>query len=162
MPKNNVGQMKMFETIAVLIVFFFFIAFGLIFYGMIKSKTMQSEHESRLESNAIELAQKVSFLSELDCSQTGIQKENCFDRYKIKAFSNLLNQSAEYYFFIFGFSKIKINQIFPQQEEYIIYDRPKSSFSSAIMTPIPIVVYDEIASKLGRYYFGVMEVTIYD
>ena len=94
MPKNNVGQMKMFETVAVLIVFFFLIAFGLMFYGMIKSKTMQSEKEDRLQSNAIELAQKVSFLSELDCSQTSIKKENCFDRYKIKAFSNILNESA--------------------------------------------------------------------
>ena len=154
----------MFETIAVLVVFFFLIVFGLAFYGMMSAKSFEREGERLLQLEAVNLAQKVSFLSELDCSQTAIQKENCFDKYKIEAFSSLLNSSLdaqEYYFYTFGFSSIKLRQIFPESKDYVIYDRPKQRWTSQLMTPIPIVIYDEPAGRLGKYSFGVLEVITY-
>lgn len=156
------AQIKMFETIAVLIIFFFLIAFGIVFYGMIKTKGITEESEKLLQTKSVILSQKVSYLSELDCSQTAIQKENCFDKYKVHAFSKLVAQNKEYYFPIFGFSKVVIQQIFPKEQEYIIYNNPKERYSNSLMTPIPIVIFDETASRLGKYYFGILEVTMYD
>ena len=161
---SSKGQIKMFETIAVLIIFFFLIVFGLAFYGMMSAKGFQRESERLLQLEAVGLAQKVSFMSELDCSQTAIQKENCFDKYKIEAFAGMLNSSIDaqdYYFFSFGYATIKLRQIFPEERSYVIYEKPKKRWTTQLLTPIPIVIFDETASRLGTYSFGVLEVITY-
>ena len=48
-----------------------------------------------------------------------------------------------------------------QISEYVIYERPKTQWTNQLLTPIPIVIYDETASRLGTYSFGVLEVITY-
>jgi len=47
--KTKKAQIKMFETIAVLLIFFVLIGFGLIFYGRIQEKTIQETAEGNFE-----------------------------------------------------------------------------------------------------------------
>jgi len=83
------SQIKMFETIAVLIVFFFLIGFGMTFYFMIAKSGAKKEAERAQSLKVIQVLQKISHLPELDCIRVGVETENCFDLIKLRLYIRL-------------------------------------------------------------------------
>ena len=159
--KNKKSQIKMFETIAVLIIFFVLIGFGLVFYSSIQGQQFQEKQEENFELKAIQTAQLVSFLPEIQCSSDGIITNDCFDILKIEAL-NYVNTGKirdEYYFDTFGFSEITIDQIYPiPVVSWIIYKKPLDSYKTKSSIQIPISLYDASSRK---YNFGVLNVAVY-
>jgi len=163
MPNNLLrkAQIKMFETVMVLVIFFFLLAFGLVFYARYHSFSVTEKINQNFELRAIEIAQSVSFMPELQCSNFDGVREDCVDRLKLEAFRELLNRDEvlrnEYYYDLLGQSRISFKQVYPESSyEIVIYDRPgtgtKSSFN------IPILLYDPIEHE---YNTGVMTVEVY-
>lgn len=165
-PAARAGQIQLFETIAVLLVFFVIVGLSLSFYFFISKSSAQREHQRATELSAITTAQKVSTLPELDCIQVGVHVEKCFDELKVRAFQDLISRSnaQDAYFDTLGYSRLALRKIFPQAgAPIILYDNvPTSGQAASISTEktfLPINTFDPITKTYG---FAVLEVTFYE
>ena len=154
------GQIQMFETIGVLIVFFFLLVAGAAIYFNIQASSLQKELQKQAQSRSLQAAQRAMFLPELDCSFVSVQRENCFDILKLTAFPEVLDEiGPEAYFRMFGFATINVTEIYPEQKSYpLIYDNPPDEYFRAIKSRSPVILYDPV---LETSAFGLMEVTTY-
>jgi len=151
----------MFETIAVMLVFFFLLAFGLSFYFVIAKAGAQREHDRTMQLQAIQTATRISHLPEFDCVKVGVQIENCFDKFKVAQFSNLIQDvhMRDAYFDIFGFVDVTLRKLFPGDEEnYTIYSNPLPDVGYDL-TQLPVLVYSPVEDSFA---FGVLEVRFYE
>ncbi len=158
-PKR--AQIKMFETIGVLVVFFFILISGTVFYFNIQKSAMQKELAKQAQTKSLQAAQRAMFFPELDCSFASIQRENCFDRFKLAAFAQVMSQPAakEAYFGIFGYAVINVTEVYPDPGfSAMIYDNPPELYVRAIKSRSPVLLYDPIGKRAA---FGLMEVTTY-
>ena len=162
--KNKKSQIKMFETIAVLLIFFVLVGFGLIFYSGIQKQGFQEKQEENFELMAIQTAQLVSFLPELQCSSDGIITDDCFDILKVEALREIINNPQnqklknEYYYDLFGFSSISIEQIYPPGVSWLIYERTTERTKAKSSIMIPVSLYD---ASSREYNFGVLNIEVY-
>lgn len=156
------GQIKLFESIAVMFIFFLLVAGGFAVYGKFATYNFKHEQSIQESKEAIETAQTVSLLPEFICSDEIVQ-ENCFDLYKVKAFSKYINQSAGtndllYYFDLFQFSTITL-EVFDLRSfnstHYLIYDNKLDKYVSKSNVYYPITVYEPV---LDIMRFGILTV----
>lgn len=151
----------MFETIAVLLIFFVLVGFGLIFYGRIQAGSFQATQEENFELKAIQTAQLVSFLPELQCSSNNIIIDDCFDILKVEALSEFIEQNPniknEYYYDLFGFSSITIEQVYPSELSWKVYERTLTGNKAKSSIKIPVSLYN---ASSRSYNFGVLTVDV--
>jgi len=153
------AQIKMFETVGVLVIFFFLLVSGGVFYFRIQESSLERELAKQAQLRSLEAAQRATFLPELDCSLVGIQRENCFDMFKLEVFTGILAQHVEEYFQMFGYSTVVVRQVYPERGfNMTIYDYPLDEFKYAPKSLIPVLLYDPIGRSSS---FAVMEVTTY-
>jgi hypothetical protein len=154
------AQIKMFETVAVLAVFFFLLIVGALFYFGAQNSALKQEKFKAAEQIGFQIALKALYMPELDCSFLATQKGNCIDSIKLEKLSELLETEQEEYFETFGYSKITINTIStdttPDQTITLYYNELENS--EIIPTRSPILVYDQIQDT---YTFGIIEVLVY-
>lgn len=159
------AQMKIGESVAVLMVFFVLVVVGIVFWSRYSTVQMKAQQETDVLSRAIKVSQTVTFLSELQCSTLEVIKFSCFDFYKIQAMQSLLMDPnyananrSNYYFNIFGFSNITVYTIYPKTESFNIYDFPGGNITGFISTQVPVSVLDPINNKFS---FGYVDVAVY-
>lgn len=158
--RERKAQIKMGETIAILFVFFFILVIGAVFYVRLQASSTQQSLTETFERRAVSLSQVISFLPETQCTEANVVKPSCFDLYKVEALAEL-SDSAEYkQFYIreLGISKIEIDQIYPAGQRWTIFNNTPDFFIEAPITRFPITLYDAPDEK---YYFGILEVTVY-
>lgn len=160
------SQMKMMETISVLIIFLILLVFIMIFYiGMSKSTSGKTEDE-RSSLKAIEISQYASYMPEFQCSSKNIIKENCYDILKMNAFidftTNYYNGSLVLnttYYDLFKYSKIFVYEIYPDDRNWTVYEKfPPKGVIGSKESHIPISLYD---ATTDEYTFGILNVKIY-
>ena len=148
------------ESVGILFIFFILVMFSFVFYMNVMQSSAKSDSEENIQLKAIGIAQKASFLPELQCSEENIRQENCIDLLKLEASANLLSENNLYYYDIFEFSDIKVKRVFPfgNAHEWILYNHSSSNYSSKLSTFIPTSLYDPETKK---YDFGVLSVEVY-
>jgi hypothetical protein len=158
--KSRKAQVKMFETIAVLVVFFFLLVFGVSFYFVIQRSSYNRQVERNAQLLSVQLSQKISDIPELDCALAGIQIDNCIDKIKLETFRELMEDDLKMvsYFDTLGYSEIYVKEIYPEAERHDIYRLDPPSFTSAYMNHIPVLLYDSIGKKFS---FALLEVRTY-
>lgn len=156
--RGKKSQIQMLETIAVLAVFFILIIFGFIFYSKVIKSDIGNEKDENVQLNAIKIAQRASSLPELACSSGGVAVDNCIDIGKLEAMFGIINENEAHYFDKFSFSKITVNEVYPDEKEWTIYDRPLEEYSYKSATNIPIALFDSIG---GKNSFGVMSIVVF-
>lgn len=158
--RNMRGQIQMFETIAVLLVFFFIMSFALGFYFFISKAGAAREAVRIQQAQAIEAAQRLTTLPELDCVKGGVGIERCVDELKIAALTKLLEDEDvnDYYFNTFGYTKFDIRRVYPSNQTFEVYERPSPQEQGYTFTQIPILMYNAINDSFA---FGVVEVSHY-
>lgn len=164
--KTTKAQMQMGETIAVLVVFFFLLVIGLVFYANIASTKAEESRYKNTELESVNVMKRALSLPELQCSHNNIVDESCVDRLKATAMKALINNPDESvktsYFDIFGSSTISIIQIYPSPSAFempiLLYDFKPATFSSKLNTSIPISIYNPLTKS---YAFGIMETVTY-
>ena len=154
------SQMKMGETIAVLIVFFMILFFGIFFYANMERKNIQSRLEKMEEEKSIDISQIISFLPELKCTAENVTKSLCIDKLKKEVFaSNIGDQYSQYYQSHFSNTKIELAEIYPSSGEYLtIYEGVTSD--EYFTTYIPVSLFDPTEYP-GRYTIGLLKVTYF-
>ena len=146
------------ESVAILFIFFILLIFGFVFYANVMRSSAKVELEENIQLKAIAIAQKASFLPELQCSEENVRKEDCIDLLKLESASSLLDSNNIYYFDIFQFSKIYVEKIYPGQQIWPLYNNTLTNYTNKLSTFIPISLFDP---KLDNYNFGILVVETY-
>jgi len=166
------AQIKMGETMAILLVFFILLGLGLIFYGAVQQTSIKESGREAFQRESVKIALKTTFLPELQCSKKNFATENCMDLYKLAALSSVINPGSPNYdpdLFLFyqrdfGDSVITVQEIFPSLgETYTLYknEPPNIEDYDSIPTFIPISIRNPTKSLGSQYVFGVLNVTVF-
>lgn len=171
MPRNKAAQVRLTETIAVLFIFFILVLFGIIFFYKYQTIALKQQQEELLGARAIDTTLKVLFMPELSCTKGSAEPEdNCFDLIKLKHANNTFKEYlTKYYFNIFSYSRIYVQEVYPNQEEIILYDKEKppredgsQGWERKEPTFFVITLKDEIkGASLPHYGFGYLVVEVY-
>jgi len=151
------AQIRMGETIAVLIIFFFLLVFGAIFYANIQRSKIISSNEEVYQQESIRVSQMVSYFPELQCSADNIIDDNCYDKYKLDSAESHINSNVNFYFPFFLYTEIVIDEIYPETNHWVVYNYSLNR-SQPMYTYIPISLYEPIEKK---YSFGVLSISYY-
>jgi hypothetical protein len=155
------AQIKLFETVGVLVVFFFLLITGTVFYFNMQESALRKELQQQSQLRSLQAAQRAMFLPELDCSFVSVTRENCFDKLKLKALQGVIAdnlRAQEFYFGLFGFANVTVREIYPGGETFPIYDNTPDQYTRGPKSHSPVLIYDPVAKYYG---FGIMEVTTY-
>jgi hypothetical protein len=156
---NKKAQMQMVENIAILIVIVFILMFGFIFYSRLHSGKIVERHREYSELELVEATQKIINLPELSCSIESVVDVSCVNKLKAEAFLelNLTKDYFEYYNSMFGFSRVSIKSVFPDNNtDFLIYENKFESDFNEDSIFVPITIYDSITQE---YNFGYIQVT---
>lgn len=145
----------------VIFIFIVLVFIGMIFYAKFQTGEVQESTKEQFRQQSIEIANLIQFLPELQQTYKNITYIS-FDLYKIMAFNELIAADStlqdNYYFDLFGFSVIKINQIYPQltlpDGEWVLYNKT-ANYSTYYLTYIPISIYNAVEDKKN---FGVLTI----
>lgn len=153
----------MSETIAVLFIFFVLVLFGIIFYYKYQQVSIVEKQNELLGARAIETTLKTLFLPELICSKGEAESEdNCFDMLKLRSINETFKRHLEdYYFDIFSYSKIYVQEVYPGNSTYVLYDKEKPGYTRVEPTFFVVTLRDEIAGRgeeLHKYGYVAVEV----
>ena len=166
--KNKKAQLKMFENVGVLVVFFFLLGIAVVFYFNHQSQAFAIEQKKLLELRSLQLAQQVQNLPELDCHYGSVRIDGCIDKIKLNIFKDIILNNKEKYYDLFGNSNITIKEIYPQQKEDTLYEEiPLNKFVSRVYK-IPLLLFDSTdqnahcKGQLGRCSLAILDVTYYE
>ena len=149
------------ESVAILFIFFVLLVFGFVFYMNVMKGSAKVDIEENIELKAIGIAQRASFLPELQCSEENVRVENCIDLLKLQAAADLLRSNNIYYYDIFEFSDIKVRRIFPDytgQNEWLLYSNPLADYTNKLSTFLPSSLFNP---KTKKYDFAILVVEVY-
>ena len=155
------AQIKMFETVGVLIVFFFLLAVGSVIYFGVQKSALQKEKVKASEQYAFQIVLKSLYMPELDCSFLVTQKDNCIDKIKLKKLTNLIKSNESVlldYYNDFGYADITVEEAFPGSESWKLYGNKPEDYTAKLTTQSPILLYDPWQDS---YAFGIIGVNVY-
>jgi len=150
--------MRSLETIAVLIIFFIILVFGISFFFNFQKESFKQASREFNEKRAVSLASSLITLPELSCSELG-STQLCIDELKLKASAEIINKNRKDYSDLLGNSKISIKKLFPDEKSFDLYDFSQITNPQKSIIRIPITLFDPIANKRSYAY---LEVTTYN
>ncbi len=164
-PLKKQAQIRMAETIAILFIFFILVALGISFYAKYREVSFEESKEEMVQARAIRTTLKALFLPEVICSRGDAEpEENCVDMLKARHFQEALHDEFnETYFELFSFSKISIQELYPNNQELVLYDSPKLDIKKKENTFFIVALRDETLGERGvpQYGFGYLKVEVY-
>ena len=158
------AQIKMFETVAVLIVFFFLLITGSVFYFGLEQSSLDREKADAQQQYATQIALKSLYLPELDCSFLLSQRDNCIDLFKLFAFSSLFKKASENtqfqadYASTLGITTIVVSEVYPDRFSVMLRNETPEGNTAQEKSLNPILLYN---ATTDDYAFGILEVTTY-
>lgn len=159
------SQARMIETIAVLFIFFILIGLGMVFYIKYSRISLKEKEEKIIQEMAQDIARKTLHLPELVCSSGEAEPEGfCFDLMKLRhANKTFSNHFADYYFDLFPYVYLKVVQVYPEYQEWLLYNKSKPKMNSKHLNYFVVVLKDEKRNfeNKGKYSFGFLEVGVY-
>jgi len=163
LKKSKKGDIQIYSTIFVLLVFFLIMAIGLIFYlKAMKTSVINSAQEIAIDKFSL-LLNTVITMPELRYSFHGSQSE-ALDTTKLTSFQTLLNSNKLYYQRYFGkISSIEIQQVYPQADEVLCTEKNYPQCSKWVIysngdkglvysTSILLYYPQEDKYKIGKIY----------
>lgn len=160
------AQIKLFETIGVLVIFFFLLSTGVVFYFKMQESGLRKELLQYSEQKRFQTVQKALYLPELECSFAGVPKEICVDKFKLAGLEKLLREQpnlAMNYFGLFGYARVVVREISPDSGfEAVLYSKTPDEYRASLKSFSPVLIYHPEKDVRGFYGFGVMEVTSYE
>ena len=154
----------MTETIAILIIFFILVMFGLIFFSQVQRTTFDQRSATAAGERAISVSLRAAFLPELVCTKgDNVEVRDCIDLTKLDAAADVIEQNSDYYFDIFQYSTVRVEQYYPASQSWTLYSRtrdgrPADENTPKASTPVPMSLFDPFTRE---YSFGVLIIDVY-
>ena len=159
------AQMQMTETIAILFIFFILVGLGISFYAKYRAVAFENQKEELLQARAVRTTLKALFLPEILCSRGSAEpEENCVDLLKAKHFQDELKPFFNHYYFeMFSYANITVQQIYPTEGKWVVYENPKDNYENSERTYFIVTIRDETSGERGipAYGYGYMMVEVY-
>ncbi len=163
MKLSKKAQIRMTETVSVLFIFFILVAFGMLFYGKYQEGAVLEKEEELFVKKAQDITTKLIYLPEIACTRGDSEAEAfCFDLMKLRSAGQVLED--DYYFDIFSFARITINQTYPKKEEdIIIYERLPNEIKKITPSRFIVALKDqsEGINGVSSYHFGFVKVEVF-
>lgn len=155
------AQIQLGESTAVVMVILILIVVGLFIAYQFWSADQQTVIEEQKDLDAIALATKVSYLPEIHCTFLGDTSSNCFDKYKLVYFANLMSnpQETSYYYDLFGYARIELIEVYPTNTTYLLYENNKATIQSEKPIYMPCKVYDVYDDSYSFAYIKVTKIS---
>ena len=169
--KRTKAQLQTTETIFVIFLILIIIVIGFVVYSKFHQENIEQEQRENRAKQAIELANRMSFWPELECSASGAQQFVCLDRIKLNVLSDFINKSRHtdsqafnYYYDLLGDSQIIVKEAYPsnthtyKKDYWTLYNNPGRTKNQNIIW-VPVNLYNPLSRT---YAFGVMEIILYE
>lgn len=159
---NKKSQIKLFESIAVLVIFIVLVSIGVRFYASVQTSSLREAQIKFSRLDSVKTSIIISNMPELSCSFEGITDTSCTDLYKILAWESLTNDPndlsfRDYYYTQLGKSLIRIEELYPQQKSIIVYNETEEGASSDYLM-VPTVIHRPSDKK---NLFGILHIRTY-
>ena len=169
------SQIRIAESMAVVVIFFMLLFFGYSFYIRQQQVSFSETLKENSQNQIIQLAQKIYFLPELQCS-TGYKlvREGCYDRDKVEEFSKLMQDTSKLTFYkdILDITLIEVYQVYPSLNFDLsntnatqigtLYNQSalaqQAKYDSQEVIYMPISLYEPINKT---YDFGYLKITYF-
>ena len=164
MDKKRKAQIKMGESIIILFIFFILVVFGLVFYASISKYTSGKAAVEAEEMNVENIQKELRFLSEIQCTESGNTRFDCYDIGKIIATQESIQENYDYYAqTVFLQTNISFMEVFPGSEEWGLYEPVFTednlmNVKGGSAFQIPVTLFDPIED---RYNFGYVSIMVY-
>lgn len=149
------AQIKMFETIGVLVVFMIIVAIGLQFYGRIQQQSLEDMKNKFQQFDSVKMSLLVSHLPELICTSRDIVEGACFDHDKLIIFADHEVDKHDLYVELLGDSVVWVDIVYPVEQTFVIYNGTVGDDYTFTLTPHPVNIYN---SSSRTYMMGVLYV----
>ncbi len=160
------AQIQTLETIAVLFIFFILLAFAMIFFASIQKSKSYSRVSELQKIESMKIAQGAINLPEISASRRGIAGVNTIDITKMTAFSKVVAENFDLRKGIYeeklGPSKITVMEIYPSDNEWILYDNPPLKYKSSFNYFVPVSLYNPLDIPSGNYSVGLMRIEYFN
>ncbi len=154
------AQMKMGESIAILIIFMFLVVFGLVFYIRFSLSNLDKKAAEKADLLAIQAVQQVQTLPEFQCSVRGKVEFHCIDMLKLDAFSRLPPNDLQIYTSIFPQTYITVYQIYPTSRTWKIYGGEIPKKKTQLAFYVPVGLFNATEGDMGTVNFGYVNITV--
>jgi hypothetical protein len=138
------AQIQMSENVIILFLFFILLAFGVVFFTKVQGAKTEMQVQEDIQGRALQTAQKVTFLPEIQCSKDNVVTSDCYDLFNLLAMSRLAErgESHTYYASLLGNAIMTVYAVFPinATEPFVIYNNSKENYTSINTAYIPIRV----------------------
>ena len=159
------SQIQLGENIIILFIFFILLIFAVVFFTRLQSTKIGKKISEDIEGRSLEISQRIQFLPEFQCSKNNAEiRSGCYDEYSIYGLEALNPNEKEYYFDIFGFSRVSVQKLFPTKKDPdIIYSREIANATNIIVTNTPIILcsFVDQGQAKGKCSFGVLKVEVF-
>ena len=156
--KPRKAQLQMTETVAVLIVFFILLMFGLLFYTRFQRSSLDEQRAEFASERAITISLTSMLLPELRCSKgDNVPVRDCVDLFKLDIAQKKMHEEKDYYFDLFGFARVSVEEYYPGKNKWLLYENVNPEATVHVKTPIPVALYDPIQRT---YRFGVLNIEV--
>jgi hypothetical protein len=157
---NTKSQLKIGESIFVLLIFFILLCIGLIFYAKVQSHISEQDAKEYNAKRAIDMALSVKFMPELQCTVQATEEFDCIDLLKLKAFAEMVNDPDKdsyrrYYATVYPNARLYIKQVYAPSSEILsdnlvlfenIYSSEKEAKGVDIIS-LPVTIYDPVSDS---------------
>jgi hypothetical protein len=164
---NKKSQIKMTETIGVLVVFFILVLFGMIFYSQYQKSAIKQQQQAAVVKRTVAISLKAYYLPELRCTKGfDVVIPACIDLYKAKIFEQHTRENHDFYSVVFGKSDIYVKDI-ENNSVISLYNNTPAEWVKRIKIRFPVSIYDTTAlgsggEVLGTFVFGALNVDVYE
>ena len=175
MMHKRKSQLKIGESILVLLIFFVILVMGLVFYAKIQTHVNEIAAEDFQTKRTIDMALAVKFLPELQCSIQATEEYDCIDVLKLVSFKDVLEfypLYQRYFAQLFPNTQVFIKQAYAPRGHLLPedvegkgillfdnkYEADPSKVRSLTTLSLPVTLYDPIA---GSYSFGFVVLDAY-
>lgn len=183
------GQLKILESVAVLIVFFFLVGMGVGFYGKIQLQSLEAAKAEFVRLDATKISQKIIHLPELRCSLQNTDQGSCIDLYQARAWSALLDDAGcndvtsglgdyslcaerlSHYFEQIGVGEVVLTRLYSANSirssdpntDIVLYnytiEYPEDEEHGSEFTQIPVIIRDSVTQTND---LGLLKVRVYE
>ncbi len=161
------AQIKMMETIFVLLVFFMLLGFGFIFYANYQNRQFEQSRKELLAKDAVDSALRILMLPELQCSRRNAITPNCIDKYKLEALKEMITADGsvrDNYFSIFGYGSITVEYIYPDDTipPLVLYENSLLQQDTSASYPVTVAVNVQDSSVVQEDInaFGLLKILV--
>lgn len=165
------AQLQMNETIFAVFIILIIVLLSFVAYSKFQEVNIKEQQRNYRNMQVIEMAHRLSFWPELECSEAGATEYMCLDLAKLMVLGDFINKSKQgntygfrYYYDLLKDSQITVKEVYPSdtgllgRDYWILYNNPGNTPTTDTIR-IPVSLYNPLTKT---YAFGIMELRVYE